>query len=233
MLPRRRVHLVAPPLRPGPWERVQPVEATGPTVLCIGRLERLKAPETVVSAAARLRSIPGLKVVFVGVPYAAASGEPYDIYLRRLAAEGGVVCEIVPPTADTDGLCDLISQARVVVVPSRFETLSMVGLEAMAAGRPVILSSRVGLAELTTDRLSVPVADPDDVATWATHLHRFLTDARAAASAGASNRAFVHALTREHRIVDSRLEVYRAVIDGTTATTRPARARAARAEVSS
>ena len=40
------------------------------------------------------------------------------------------------------------ARARVVVVASRFDSFSQAGLEAMAAGRPVVCLTRAGLAEI-------------------------------------------------------------------------------------
>ena len=202
------LRVVTPPLRSGRWREVAPVGRTAPTVLCIGRLEPRKAPEIVVRALGRISSVPDLRAVFVGQPYDTTHGEPYDAYLHRLAQDAGISCELVPATADPDDLCALLAAARVVAVPSRFETLSMVTLEAMAAGRPVVVSSTVGVTEWITDRGAAPVVDVDDIDGWAAALERFLADPDAAADAGVRNRAHAIALTEPESVVASRVAVY-------------------------
>jgi glycosyltransferase involved in cell wall biosynthesis len=52
-----------------------------------------------------------------------------------------------------------IAAATMVVVPSRFESLSYVAVEALMHGRPVILTDRVGLAEWIEDPTTVPAID--------------------------------------------------------------------------
>ncbi|MDY7109211.1 MAG: glycosyltransferase family 4 protein [Planctomycetota bacterium] len=52
-----------------------------------------------------------------------------------------------------------IESAAVVVVPSRFESFSYVGAEALLSRRPVVLSDRVGLREWIGDPPGVPIDD--------------------------------------------------------------------------
>lgn len=73
------------------------------------------------------------------------------------ACRFAVACAERPPglpagmrhfTADTPAeRHQVLRRSRVVVVPSLFETASMVGLEALAAGRPVISWAHLGLVE--------------------------------------------------------------------------------------
>lgn len=63
--------------------------------------------------------------------------------LRRTAVPG--VAFLGP--LDRLGVRDLLSRARVVVVPSRIEPFGIVALEALAAGRGLVYSAGTGLAE--------------------------------------------------------------------------------------
>lgn len=62
----------------------------------------------------------------------------------------------------------LIAAARMVVVPSRYESFSMTALESMALGIPVIVSAHCGIARYLThgvDAVIVPYGDTDALRT--------------------------------------------------------------------
>ncbi|WCD97453.1 glycosyltransferase family 4 protein [Streptomyces sp. HUAS 31] len=83
-------------------------------------------------------------------------------------------------------------RASLVVMPSRAETFGLVGLEAIRAGTPVLVSSRSGLGMLLrevlakeADRFVVPVAngDEDDVLQWGHAIAAVMRDRGAAFAA--------------------------------------------------
>ncbi|XP_019636794.1 PREDICTED: uncharacterized protein LOC109479280 [Branchiostoma belcheri] len=67
-------------------------------------------------------------------------------------------------------LCEDMRKADVVLMPSRAEPFGLVGLEAIAAGVPVVISNKSGLAKFLTkqdpefDRTIVEIDDDDDEA---------------------------------------------------------------------
>jgi glycosyltransferase involved in cell wall biosynthesis len=69
-------------------------------------------------------------------------------------------CDVlfVPPVADTR---EWLAAAHVVVMPSRWEGLPLVALEAMARGRSLVCSDIPGLAEVVQDGTGA-VVHPDD-----------------------------------------------------------------------
>lgn len=84
---------------------------------------------------------------------------------ERIAAlpRGAAVVRLARvPRADLDVLFDA---AAAVVVPSRYEGFGLPALEAMAHGRPVVVSSAGSLPEVVGD--AGLVVDPDDVPSWA------------------------------------------------------------------
>lgn len=66
----------------------------------------------------------------------------------RLRALAGPGVELLGPL-DRGGVQELLSSARVAVVPSRLEPFGIVAVEAMAAGRGVVWSTNGGLADAT------------------------------------------------------------------------------------
>lgn len=206
------VEIVAPPLRRGPWRSCPPVECTEPVVLFVGRLERRKAPEVLVEALGRLAGdVPGVRVVFIGRAMGAEEGSYADV-VRARAAALGVGCEVVEPTADAEALCAHYGRARVVAVPSRFETLSMVAFEALASGRPAVITDQVGAVEWIGQALPELVVPAGDVDALARALHPLLVDAGRAGELGRRGRRLAAALTGPERVVVDRIRVYESVV---------------------
>jgi glycosyltransferase involved in cell wall biosynthesis len=76
-------------------------------------------------------------------------------------------------------------QARAVVVPSRWpEPFGMVGIEAMARGRPVVAFDNGGISDWLQDGVTGLLAPPADVDALATAIQRLLDDPELAARMG-------------------------------------------------
>jgi glycosyltransferase involved in cell wall biosynthesis len=90
-----------------------------------------------------------------------------------------------------DDMPAVYADCDVVVQPSRTEGLGLAALEAMAAGRPVVVSDTVGLREVVVDGVSGRLVAPDDEQGWADVLAELFRDpeARAGLAAEAEKRA--------------------------------------------
>lgn len=208
--------VVRPPLALEQWLACPDVAATGPTVLCVGRLEPRKAPELLVAALGRLvPEVAGLRLVFVG-GIKTADGRPYDEIVAALAEQHGVDCVVVPPTADPTEMRAHYGAARVVAVPSRFETLSMVALEALACGRPAVMTDAVGAAEWVGPLLPELVVPSGDEGALADALRPHLLAASHAGTVGERGRQLVSELCAPAGVVGDRVAVYEAVTGGGT-----------------
>ena len=202
------VQIVAPPISVEEWSAIPSVIDTDPVVVFVGRLERRKAPEQLVEALGLLRDeVPGLRAVFAGRTMN-TGGRPYVDVLEELAGHHGVACEFRDPISTRTGMVALYREARVVAVPSRFETLSMVALEAMAAGRPAVITDQVGAVEWIGDEfpeLVVPFGDPRLLADA---LRPHLVSATHAADTGRRSHDLVASICAADQVVSSRLAVY-------------------------
>jgi glycosyltransferase involved in cell wall biosynthesis len=125
------------------------IDPATPLVVCVGRLCRQKGQDVLLTAWDEvLRRVPGARLVLVG-------DGPDDERLRALAPEGvlfaGAVANAVP----------WYQAADLVVLPSRWEGMALAPLEAMACGRPVVLTEVDGAREsLPPGQEPVPVEDP-------------------------------------------------------------------------
>ncbi len=203
------VQIVTPPIRVADWSGCRPVIDTDPVVLFIGRLERRKAPEVLIEALGLLGDeVPGVRAVFAGRSMH-LEGRPSVDHLGELAERHGVACEFRDPVSTRAGMLELYGDARVVVVPSRFETLSMVAFEALACGRPGVITDQVGAVEWIGDRLPELVVPFGDARVLADVLRPFLEDPSHAAAVGGRGRELVEQICDVERLVASRMRVYR------------------------
>lgn len=104
-------------------------------VVCVGRLCRQKGQDVLLQAwPSVLRRVPGARLALVG-------DGPDEELLRERAPEGvlfaGAVADAVP----------WYQAADLVVLPSRWEGMALAPLEAMACGRPVVVTDVAGARE--------------------------------------------------------------------------------------
>lgn len=160
---------------------------SGPLLLFVGRLQRLKGPDVAIATLARVRrTIPGARLLIVGGPSGSGPGRLAAADLRRLAAEQGVTGAVeVLDARPQEELAALYRAADVVVVPSRSETFGLVALEAQACGTPVVGARVTGLEEVVGEGgLLVAGHDPRDHAAAVVDLLRDGQRRAAAAEAG-------------------------------------------------
>ncbi len=149
-------------------------------VLFAGRIQPLKAPDVVISAAAQmLQTDPSLRdrleVVIVGG--ASGRGLERPTALTDQAAQLGLtdVVRFVPPV-DQASLADWYAAASVVCVPSYNESFGLVAIEAQACGTPVVAARVGGLSTAVADGVSGVLVDGHDPVDYAAALHRLLID---------------------------------------------------------
>jgi len=126
--------------------------AAAPYVLFLGRINWKKGLDRLIEAIAHA---PGARLIVAG-----NDEEGYQPALESIARRSGVSDRVIftGPVYGADKTA-LIDGARALVLPSYSENFGNVVLEAMAAGRPVIVSREVGLADLVRESGSGLVTD--------------------------------------------------------------------------
>lgn len=161
-------------------------------VVYLGRLQsRAKGLDLLFSAVARLTDAHPDVVVNV------AGDGPARQELADLAATLGLGERVrFIDRVEGDAKWDLLRQAAVVVVPSRFESFGLVILEAFSAGTPVVAFDLPAIRELVTPECGILV-EPFDVTALADSLHRLLADPHLAARMGRAAGARAQLFTWE------------------------------------
>jgi glycosyltransferase involved in cell wall biosynthesis len=152
-----------------------------PTALFVGVLEAYKNVDVLAAAWRRVApEVPEARLVVVG------RGSRQST-IERLAGElpGGVehVAQLSP-----DEVARRLDEATVLVLPSRFEGLGRVVIEAFARGRGVVGSRAGGILDLVEEEREGLLVDVDDVNGLAAALVRALRDRGLAERLGAAAR---------------------------------------------
>ena len=118
-------------------------------LLCVGRLAPLKGQARIIETLARLGDDEHLKLILVG------GDGPEDVeqqHLQQIAAQAGVAARVVfTGSIPHRELPAYYAAANVYVQASHYESFGLVGLEALACGRPVV-TSPVGILATLAER---------------------------------------------------------------------------------
>jgi starch synthase len=161
------------------------VDPSRPYVIFVGRITRQKGVPVLLRAASAL--VPEAQLVLLAgqadTPELLA--EVTELVDGLKASRSGVLW--IPEMLPKHEVIQLLSHATVFAIPSVYEPLGIVNLEAMACGTAVAGSRTGGIPEVVADGetgLLVPPGDPDQLATALNALLRDPARARAMGQAG-------------------------------------------------
>lgn len=188
------------PIPPGPPE---PVPDGPARLLCLGRLAEQKGFDRALRAFARLVDRHrDARLVFAG-------DGPQRGGLQALATELGIAGRVdFLGAVDHPQTASLLESATAVVMPSRFEGLPLVALEAAAMARPVVGTDAPGLSLAVRDGVTGTLVAGDDDAALADALDVLVTDRDRARAFGAAARELVEADFSLSVCVDRYVSVY-------------------------
>ena len=194
--------------------RLPPQPTTDRVLLVVGRVEHRKGLDVLVEAVEALPdNLRDSRIIAVGRSSGQIEGRPYREWLRSLAASKGVELECRDQVS-RDELPGVYGSARALVVPSRFDSFSMVALEALASGTPVICSSACGIAEMVGGTGAGTVFPSEDPAALRDALIPYLEDSDFAAQAGAKGRFLAEAEAAPDIIAAQREALYERISSG-------------------
>lgn len=170
-------------IQPPPHPAGEP-EPDPDQLLCVGRLVRQKGFERAIEAMVAIRAQrPAARLLVAGMgPDARA--------LQAQAAQLGLQDAIdFLGLQDEDSVRRLMAGSALVLMPSRYEGLPLVALEAAWAGRPVVASDCAGLNEAVLTEITGVLVPEGDVPALARAVVALLEDRPRAARLGAAARA--------------------------------------------
>lgn len=183
-LPPQRATVLGKAADVGKFLALAPPDASTPRrIVCVANLHaRKRLGDLALAVSSLRRDWPDLTLRFVG---ADDGGE--GARLVRLAAAHGFAraCELVGRRADVAG--DLAA-SRVFALPSGCEGVPTAMLEAMAAGRPVVVTDVGHITSVVTDGVEGYVVPPGDIAALTDRLRRLVADPAAAGRMGLAAR---------------------------------------------
>ena len=185
------------------------------TLLFVGRIQALKAPDVLVRAAALLDQDPAfagrIQVVVLGAPSGSGLAHPHS--LEALAGELGIADAVRfrPPVA-REVVADYYRAADLTVVPSYNESFGLVALESQACGTPVAAAAVGGLPTAVADDVSGVLVDGHDPARWASVLGEVLREPGTLERLAAGARTHAERFSWDRTARELR-ETYTAAID--------------------
>src|SRR5215212_8138206 len=167
-----RIHVLPPGVNPslfeGPFE--DPFSGVGkPRVVFVGRLAPQKGVSTLVEAAGLLKD-PSAQVLLVG-------DGPERSKLEREAKRIGVAGRLhFVGFVAHDRLPAVLAHADLLVLPSLYEELGTVLLEAMQAGLPIVASKTGGIPDVIENGVNGILVAPGEPEALARAIDRLLAD---------------------------------------------------------
>lgn len=157
-----------PPPPPADRRRLLDEWGLPPDTALVVSVGRLVAQKNHAAAVRALAAVPGASLVVIGAG-------PLRAAVLQAADEWGVAPRVVLPGQRADAR-SVMAAADVVVLPSRWEGLPLVGLEALAARTPLVAADVVGIRELFDGGVHCLLADPEDPDALAAAIRRVLDD---------------------------------------------------------
>ncbi|HEY0126429.1 MAG TPA: glycogen synthase [Blastococcus sp.] len=192
------------------------VDPDRPYALFVGRITRQKGVMHLLAAAEQLPPEVGLVLCAGAADTPGERQQVADAVTELQARRSGVVW--IEAMLPRDRLVPLITGATVFVVPSVYEPLGIVNLEAAACGTAVVASDVGGIPEVVDDGRTGLLAhyDPEDVGSFerglAARMAELLADPDRAAAMGAAGRERVLAEFGWPAIAQQTVAVYSAVL---------------------
>jgi len=185
----------------------------GNEVLYVGTVNRRKGVEELFKAIPEvLAKRPGTRFRMAGAISKSESGESLDEYLLGMLPEGCRSSVEFLGRIPHEELPLLYNRAAVCVFPSLAEAFGLTCVEAMACGRPVVMTNQASGPEIVEDGLSGLLADPRDPKHVSACLLRILESPDLQERMGKAARQRTEEKFSLHSLAEATLEEYSKVV---------------------
>ena len=138
-------------------------------ILSVGEMIERKNHEVIIRALGKIKN-PNIYYVICGKG-------PLKDHLKKIACEVGVEDKVIFLGFRQD-IPELCNTADISAFPSKIEGLGLAGIEAMAAGVPLVSSNVHGILDYVIDGETGYACDPDDVEGFAKAIDRLASDSK-------------------------------------------------------
>jgi glycosyltransferase involved in cell wall biosynthesis len=149
------------------------------------------------------REVPDSHLVCIGgVPKWLGNGDYWGILNREIETNGVADSVTLLDKVKNTSLPDYYRAASVFALPSYYETISKVTMEAMACGLPVVATNSGGIPEVVDDRVTGLVVPYASVEALASSLATLLKDEALSRRMGQAGRAKIERLFTWDAVAD-------------------------------
>jgi len=182
------------------------IPADSRVLISIGRLDRQKGIDVLLNAVALIQyEKDDLHFLIVG-------DGPCRASLHELARQLNIVNR-VHFAGRRDDVPALLAASTALVLPSRWEGMANVVLEAMASGKTVIATKVEGIEELVQPELTglvVPIERPDELAKA---IQTLVNDPQFVNEAGVKSQQIIYEHFTSDRVADAYVDLYRRILE--------------------
>lgn len=119
---------------------------TKPSLYCIGRSERIKGNDLFIELVRCLQRNSYQQACHIGDADYSYQGLSSHYLLSNISFLRGLKIPTLPAMSKSE-LLQIYTKKSVIVLPSRYDTLNLVALEALFSGCPVVISDRAGVCD--------------------------------------------------------------------------------------
>jgi starch synthase (maltosyl-transferring) len=181
------------------------IPAGSPVLITIGRLDVQKGIDVLLAAVPEIiAQVPSAHFLIVG-------DGPIRSALEQQARSLGIA-PYLHWTGLRNDVPELLAAATALVLPSRWEGMPNVVLEALAAGRPVVATDVEGVRDLVSDGINGWVIPPHQPPSLAERVVRLLSDPEAIPRMGAESQALYCDRFTIDRLVENHVHLFREIL---------------------
>jgi glycosyltransferase involved in cell wall biosynthesis len=212
--PTSRIKVLANPVSPVFLNAPRPGTKSEDTkqtdiVLSTGRLELRKGTLVLLRSIPHVvKKVPNVEFVLAGSRHSSIDDRTLNEHLSAVDTGHTRLLGHVP----WNSLSDWYRQARLLVMPSYYETFGISAIEAMSFGLPVVATRVGGLSEVVEDGVTGLLVPPDDPIALGEAIQELLRDPRRCAKYGAAGRDKVRSCYTPERIARETLRFYESVL---------------------
>ncbi|MCX5895146.1 MAG: glycosyltransferase [Proteobacteria bacterium] len=189
-----------------------PVPEDAKVIALIGRFHKQKGHLTLIEAVKMLlKELPACHVLF--------AGEGAEEVCIRTAVEEAGLSEHIHFLGVINNVAHLLPVIDIVVLPSLWEGLPNIVLEAMAVGLPVVASRIEGMDEVVLDGETGILFTPGDSQSLSKALRLLMHDEQMAKRMGATGRKHVKEKFQLQKTVQQTLHIYDTLLNRGNQTT--------------